>query len=342
MPVKNKRVYITFIIFLVLLISYLHYREVPGLGALRGIYRDLYYVPILMGALIFGLRGAIMTFLFVAALYSPFIFLTSSGSILPLLDRLLYVSMLAIVALISGLLVDRQRKVRSQAEKTKYLASLGEAASAIVHELKNPLITIEGFARRLREKKIDPGEAADIIAHSAGKMQMTVREVLDFAKPLTLSLRNSDTKKVIGAAVDSCRIKAEKAGVAISLMLPQQPLFLYVDGHRLERALVDFIDNAIDASKEGQTVTVGAATKGGTLSIWITDKGCGMDKETLDKVFTPFYTKKKAGTGLGMAIAKKIIEEHGGRITIKSKPEHGTEVMIEMKLKRVESASGPS
>jgi len=331
---KKKRVYRTFIMFSVLLISYLHYNEVPGLHALRGIYRNLYYIPILVGALIFGTRGAALVFIFIAVLYSPFIFLTRSQSILPLLDRLLYLAMLAVVSLVSGLLVDHQREAISTAEKAKYFAGLGEAASTIVHELKNPLITIEGFARRLKQEKIDPAEAADIIAQSVEKMQITVREVLDFAKPFTLSLTENDTAKVIAAAVDLCRTKAEESDISISLLLPREPISLLVDRHRLERALVDFIDNAIEASREGQTVTVDAAAKDGILFIGITDKGSGMDKETINKLFTPFYTKKTAGTGLGMAIAKKIIEAHGGKIIIKSQPDRGIVVTIELEPKR--------
>jgi signal transduction histidine kinase len=101
----------------------------------------------------------------------------------------------------------------------------------------------------------------------------------------------------------------------------------------MERALVNLVNNSIEASGKGQSVMVSVIQGRNNLIIRIADKGLGMDKETLENIFTPFYTKKKEGTGLGMPIAKKVIESHKGKIHIDSKLGVGTEVRIELPYK---------
>ena len=110
--------------------------------------------------------------------------------------------------------------------------------------------------------------------------------------------------------------------------LPPEPVRVTYDVFLFERALVNLIDNAIDASTRGQTVVIAAIPGLESVMIGVKDQGSGMDKETLDSVFLPFYTKKMNGTGVGMAIIKKIIEEHGGTIRMESRPGRGTRIKV--------------
>jgi two-component system sporulation sensor kinase B len=100
----------------------------------------------------------------------------------------------------------------------------------------------------------------------------------------------------------------------------------------MERALVNLINNAIDASLIGYIVSIAPTLEKESIIIRIKDYGSGMDKETVENIFIPFYTKKSAGTGLGMAIAKKIIDGHQGHIDVKSREQTGTEVIIRLPL----------
>ena len=103
-----------------------------------------------------------------------------------------------------------------------------------------------------------------------------------------------------------------------------------VDGLRLQRALTNLVTNAIEASPKGQKVLLTLQADQEKVVIGVRDQGAGMDEETLENIFVPFFSKKSQGTGLGMAIAKKVIEAHGGEINIRSQPGHGTEVRIEL------------
>jgi signal transduction histidine kinase len=116
----------------------------------------------------------------------------------------------------------------------------------------------------------------------------------------------------------------------VSLDLPPEPSRIALDGFLCERALVNLIDNAIDASRRGQTIMISARPGGESVMIRIKDHGSGMDRDTLDNVFLPFYTTKSEGTGVGMAITKKIIDEHGGTIRVQSQPGRGTEINIRL------------
>ncbi|MEJ2252982.1 MAG: ATP-binding protein [Nitrospirota bacterium] len=330
---QRKRLPIIVIVVITAFITYLHYSEAPGIRELHRIYTELYYIPVLIAAIAFGSRGAILTFVLVCALYLPYIFFSRVETVLTLTDQLLHLVLFGIFSVLAGLLVDRERKSSRQAERAEYLAGLGQAATTIVHELKNPLITILGFAGRIEKGKGNARESARVISESARTMQKIVSDVLDFARPATLSLEENDVSEAVRRACDFCRAKAEKRAVGLSLDLPAEPLTAMADHYRLERVFTNLIDNAVDASAQGQTVSVSARMEKGNVLARIKDSGPGIDREALQKIFTPFYTTKSAGTGLGMAIAKKVVDEHGGNIRIQSEPGKGTEVTVELPRK---------
>jgi len=219
-------------------------------------------------------------------------------------------------------------------EKNRYLAGIGRVATTIVHDLKNPLITILGFSRRILEGKGDANTAAQTITEAAQTMQKIVHDVLDFSKPIQLELKENDIRSVIKQASDFCKIKAEERGVVLTSDVPDNPLNIMIDSFQIQRALVNIISNAIEFSGKGQNVIITTKIKKRNLVIKIKDYGSGIDKETLENIFTSFYTKKSGGTGLGMSIAKKIIEGHKGKISVDSYPGRGTEATIELSYKR--------
>lgn len=335
----RKKFYVAVIVLISLAISFLHYWETSATPELHSIYLELYYIPVLMAAFAFGLRGSIPEFFFIVLLYVPYVVIFGAETVLSMADKMAHIFLFGVFAFLFGFLVDRERKSRTEYEKARYLAGLGQAAAAIVHELKNPLITIAGFARRIREGKGDAAEEARTIEESAESMRKIVADVLDFSKPARLSPVRQDIRNAVRRACDTCMAKAEKTGVKLLLNLPAEPLDVPVDEPSLERAIVNFVDNSIDASKAGQAVTISASLEQDAAIIRINDDGAGMDKETLENIFIPFYSRKTAGTGLGMAIAKKIIDEHGGAIKIKSRPGEGTEITITLLRLRAVSLS---
>ncbi len=314
------------IVVLSLAISYLHYSTIKEEHALHSIYSELYYIPILLGALIFGLRGAVLTYLFVSVIYLPIVFTFWTSTVL--YDKILHIVFSGAIAFLAGFLVDRENKLRKQSEKDRYLAGVGRVSTVIVHDLKNPLTVILGFAKRIKDGKGNSETAAQTIIDSAQEMEKTVYDVLDFSKPANLTLAEEDMRTIVSRACNACMAKAESAGIKLAIHLPADPLHAFVDSSHIERSLVNLLNNAIEASAKDQDVAVGLTGEKDRAVITIRDKGTGMDKKTIENLFTPFYTKKKTGTGLGMAIAKKIIDGHHGAIHIDSRPDVGTEVTI--------------
>jgi signal transduction histidine kinase len=261
-------------------------------------------------------------------MYLPYLFLNISGA--QLSERLLAVFFIGMFGVLTGSFIDREKRYRDQSEKDRYLAGLGRVATNIVHDLKNPLITIIGFANRIHEKKGSCEEAAVAIADSAQSMQNIVHDVLDFAKPVQFDMKKQDVRDCIKRSCEICRVKADETGIALSIDLPPNPVKAMVDSFRLERALSNLISNAVEASGKGQTVSIRIISGKQHLAIGIQDHGSGMNRETIENIFIPFYTKKSYGTGLGMPIVKKIIDGHNGKILINSKPGQGTSVEIRL------------
>ncbi|MDA8239297.1 MAG: HAMP domain-containing sensor histidine kinase [Nitrospiraceae bacterium] len=318
------------IVAFVSVVTYLHYSTISAIHALHDIYKELYYIPILVAALVFGLRGAVATFFLIGVLYFPYMISSWTGDPATEANKILHLLLQGLFAFLAGFFVDRDKKHALQEEKDRYLAGIGQAAAAIVHDLRNPLITILGFAKRLEEGKGGRETSLQAIRESALTMQSIVHDVLDFSKPVTLKMTEEDFRDTVRRACDSCKTRAQEAGVFLTIELTPEPLPADVDGTHLERAIVNLINNAIDASSRDQNVVIKVTPERQRLTVSIKDSGAGMDKETLENIFIPFYTKKSSGTGLGMPIARKIVEGHRGKINITSKPGQGTEITIEI------------
>jgi signal transduction histidine kinase len=323
----RRRYNIIFIIVATLLTASLHYITTAD-HILHNIHTELHYIPLILAAIIFGLRGAIFTFILLTALYLPYFFSTWDDPALSIINRLVHMALSGLIACLAGFLVDREKKHRRQSERDQYLAGLGQATAAIVHDLQNPLISILGFARRIREGKGSTDEASAVVLTSAEKMQKIIHDMLDFAKPIRLELGNENINSILKNAVASCKIKAEDRQIKLISDLPAELDKIVIDGLQMERTLVNLINNAIEASGSGQSVSICATGDKDSIVVRIKDSGVGMDRETVENAFMPFFTRKPSGIGLGMAIAKKIVEEHQGTILINSKKTFGTEVMI--------------
>jgi len=332
----KRKYYILTIVMLTLLTTFLHFAVKQRISPYV-VFEELYYLPLLIGVLRFSLRGAFITWLFVSAAYLPFFFAPWTTSFTGYVDRTLHLALSAAVAIVVSLLVERERRNRLQVEREQYLAGIGRIATVIVHDLKNPLICILGFARRICEGKGDCSQAAQTITESAQTMQRIVNDVLDFAKPMQLDLKDCSLGETIHRVVEICRTKAIERDVTLIVNAPAEPITNTIDCFHVERALVNLIDNSIDASPQGEQVNISAAMIKNELLITILDRGSGMSRETLMHLFEPFYTTKSGGTGLGMPIAKKIFEEHGGSLVITSKQGEGTQAIVRLPKQKLKS-----
>jgi two-component system, NtrC family, sensor histidine kinase HydH len=318
--------------FSVLLITYLHYSTRSGNRPLHSIYTELHYIPLLLAGLIFGLRGALLTSLMVSLLYGGYVVIDWRGASLWLVDNSIHIIFPVIFALLIGFLVDLRNTSRRQFEQNRYLSGLGQAAAVIVHDLRNPILNIKAAMRRVEKGTISSKEAAAAVNGAIEKMELIMNGALDFSKPLQLNRGEGDAAALIEELLRNSAAKAEQEGIALTTWVTEQPVTVMVDPAFMQRALVNLVNNAIEASQKGQNVSIRLRRKDDVAIITIRDHGKGMDQETLRNLFIPFYSKKGSGTGLGMAVAKKIVEEHGGRIAVKSRPAAGTKIAVHLPL----------
>ncbi|NGX61061.1 MAG: Sensor protein ZraS [Chlamydiae bacterium] len=202
------------------------------------------------------------------------------------------------------------------------LRDLGEMAATLAHEIRNPLGGIEGFAALLKQDLRSPKQLRMIEAIQEGTKSVNrlVSQVLSYAHPLTLHFTPVDLVELLEQTV----VLANQARFPCTFTTSLDSFPLSCDRNRLLCTFLSLIRNGIEAGSPQVTISL---DKGGTVTIQ--DKGKGISPSLFEKIFTPFFTTKTKGTGLGLAEAKKVIEAHGGKLSITSQENKGTEVVIQ-------------
>ncbi|TAL28114.1 MAG: PAS domain S-box protein [Nitrospirae bacterium] len=213
------------------------------------------------------------------------------------------------------------------------MAALGEVAAKVAHEIRNPLVSVGGFARRL-EGKLDGNlkEYAGIIAKEVGRLEDILKEILGFVKEARLSKERVDINKLINDIVSLVEADLKERGIGILKDLGEAPQ-VFMDPNRVKEALLNIFNNAIQALTTQGTIAVKTYAGENSVVVEISDTGPGIDEKDLPFIFSPFYTTKASGTGLGLAITNRIIEEHKGRIEVESIVGIGTTFRVFLPLK---------
>ncbi len=324
---KEKTFKISLVIGVILVISLLHYLTQRQERYYHLFYRELYFLPMILAGIWFGLQGAVLTSLFITILFLPMVFNEWQGFSVNDFDRILEIILLNIISIILGLLSDREKTVLKTLQEAETLAALGGAISNIVHDMKIPLIAIGGYARSVKRKlkEEDPNrEKLDVIVRETNRLEELTQDILAYARPVPSNRVTGDLNKMV---IECCRVAreiAEPRGVKIEIHSVQSLPAINLDPKAMERALLNLIWNAVQASPEGGVVVVKTNMEGREAAITVADEGPGIPPEIRKEIFSPFFTTKKEGTGLGLPIALKIFKAHGGSITVTDNEEKGT------------------
>jgi PAS domain S-box-containing protein len=229
------------------------------------------------------------------------------------------------------------KRLQEQVELRRRLAELGEVSAGIAHEFRNYMGTIMGYAR-LVAKSLKPDEPAAKMALAINEelkaMNRLIDDLLNFGRHTELAVAPTDLAGLLTRSVAQMAPRSAEQRVAVSVDLPSSdgsaggsgrlPVILADEG-LLYQALLNLYANALDAMPEGGALTVRARPIGSRdVEIVVTDTGVGIAPEHLDRIFLPMFTTKQKGTGLGLALAHKIILSHGGRIAVESREGGGT------------------
>ena len=219
-----------------------------------------------------------------------------------------------------------ERKVRLLEEdvrRTRHLASLGQMAAQVAHEVRNPLNAISLTVGRLsREVAVEPTHQerfrrlSGVIRSEIGRLNGIVEEFLNLARAPRLSLSETDAADLVERVAALYREEAAQKNVVLAVERPASPIMAQLDQEKVFRALANVVKNAVDASMEGGSVSVSVSSSEGVLLMTVTDSGPGFTAEALDRAFEPFYTTKARGSGLGLATALASVREHGGTLTL--------------------------
>jgi signal transduction histidine kinase len=211
------------------------------------------------------------------------------------------------------------------------LAALGELAAVMAHEVRNPLAVIYnslGSLRKLLQPTGDARVLIDIAGQEAERLNRIVGDLLDFAKPYAPVVRTVQLAALVQGAVDGALGAIDSSGIEVRTEIADELPLLELDGHMLRQALVNLVVNAIQATPKGRCVTVhaGVEKRNGTLGarLDIVDQGAGIAPQDVEQIFQPFFTTKATGTGLGLAVVRRIVEAHRGRVDVRPEPQGGT------------------
>jgi signal transduction histidine kinase len=224
-----------------------------------------------------------------------------------------------------ALAVERAEAV-SALEDARRLAALGQFAAAIAHDIRTPLTSISLNVQILRRKlqlSDDDREHLDIALEELARLDRSVAEILDFAKPVKLTAEAIDVGELIETAARGLSPVLSEKGV--ELRWEPTPLTVQGDPTRLRQVLANLVGNAADASQRGARVTMRASVADERhVAIEVEDHGRGIGADELPRIFEPFFTTRPDGTGLGLAICHKVVRAHGGDIKVRSTPGQGS------------------
>lgn len=233
----------------------------------------------------------------------------------------------------------RQRKdLEERLHEAEHLSRVGQLASGIAHEIRNPLnyisLAIDHLKDEMKgvspENKEEIDKISDTIKEEVRKANYMVLNFMNYGRPLKLRRSGVSYRELVDRALTVLNDKLKEQKVTIALDIPDDLPPLYCDQELMRNCLFNFITNGAQSMPDGGEITIGAACSEGFFSLTFRDRGSGIAAEDQDKIFQPYFTTKEAGIGLGLAITERIIKEHGGRIQVESNPGEGTTFRITM------------
>ncbi|MFB9331035.1 ATP-binding protein [Paenibacillus aurantiacus] len=226
----------------------------------------------------------------------------------------------------------RQRWLKNEEDffRSEKLRAVGELAAGMAHEIRNPLTTLRGFIDLSRSHGYNIERWFDVITQEITRMSELTGEFLQFSKPHISNMR----LEPIAACIDRVRHLTESSVTSKGHTLDVEPVddrvLIFMDRDKIVQVLLNLVRNAIEAMDEPGHIGVRTRISPGEVTIEIEDTGCGISNADAVKIFDPFYTTKERGTGLGLSICRKIIEDHGGSLTVRSKLGVGTVFTVEL------------
>ena len=342
----------------ILSISILHH--VLPLADLHGhvVFQHLYYLPIVIAALSYGWRGGLAAAVLAGITHAPYIYLTWRVDRTSIVDQALEIPLFCVAGLLAGIMSERERKQREQVERTtkqleavfrelqenfermkrvERLSAVGQLSAGLAHEIRNPLASIAGavgIIERNSGSESKRSECLSIIKKETERLNRLLTSFLDFARPSPPKYQTISLLAELDSVIALAAHAVDRKPIALRKDVPAGLPGLECDPQQLRQVLLNLLINAIQASPNGGDVVLTARYEGSKVLIEVKDEGSGIRQEIREKIFDPFFTTKESGTGLGLSVAHRIIEQHGGILTAEANPDKGMTFSVALPLTR--------
>lgn len=341
-------------VLLKILLAALLLDHTGGLG-INSSYWPILYVPVVTAAIYYGPFGTLLWTALASAAYCSYLYPAlkvyelTPDAITLLAIRILFFFLAAM--LVNRFVVENRKQVRryqelsekledtntqlrraeAEARRSERLAALGQMSAGLAHEIRNPLGVIKGSAEMLSQKLSDAqplaAELAGYISSEVNRVNALVARFLDFARPVQIETHPHQISTIVDRALDSVEHQFPEARVHVERHYTAGLPDVMVDEQLCERVFINLIQNAfqaVDGNRPADDanlkLTVDADPSRDGVDVTVEDSGPGVPPELREQIFNPFFTSKKDGVGLGLAIVAKILDEHGGSIRLESSP----------------------
>ncbi len=352
------------IVVLVIALAVLNWIAPAHALILHNVLHHLNVLPLMLGGLFFGWRGALNTVLLAGALLAPSIHRHWLHARLDAQDQIVELTTFGLAAVIAGLVADRERLQRKRVEatkvelehvytelqqnidqlkKTERLTAAGQLSASLAHEIRNPLASISGAAGILARGQVSAEartECLEILTKESQRLNKLLTNFLDFARPRLPRLQRAEPLELVQSVTALAQHTATRQGVTLQLFSEGQPREIECDPEQIKQLLLNLILNAIQATEGEGTVIVRTLFTEESVCVDVCDRGAGIAAEDRERIFDPFFTTKENGTGLGLAIALNIATQHGGMLACR--PNAGGGCVFRMELPASTSLPQPA
>ncbi len=326
MTERNTRIRIFIIVFLIGIIACSDYLTEMGERKFHVLYEGLFFFPVMLSGYWFGLRGGLAASMSITLGLIPLSIIHWEGFSSEDFNNIIAMVLYNVVGGTLGILRDREQMQQKHLREAESLAAMGRAVSSLAHDMKTPLIAIGGFTNWVKkhtEANSPCQEKLNIVIRETMRLENMVKDMLDFSRTLELHPSEEDLGSILMECLSVIEGVAEDRKVTIRIESPENIPSAILDAMKMKQVLINLIMNAVQASPEGEIVAVSSYRTEKDLIIDVSDRGCGIPDDKRESIFIPFFTTKREGTGLGLPIARKIVEAHGGYMEIANNSEKG-------------------
>lgn len=235
--------------------------------------------------------------------------------------------------------VQELHQARRETMRAERLAAVGELAAGVAHEIRNPLTSVKLLIQTMQHRLQDnmPPQTFDVVLEEISRIETTIQGLLDFARPPKLQRARHDLRQIVRRAVNLTEGKARQNGVALATYFADEPVWVNADAEQLHQVCINLLLNGIESMTTGGTfdIHVDADAVASVARVRFEDSGAGIPDNVLPRLFEPFVTSKDHGTGLGLAVSRRIVSNHSGRLLAENRSGGGAALTIELPLDHV-------